>query len=154
MQTTKQFSVQLVNKPGRLSAVLAALNKDKVGTRAFCVMDSGARATLRFIPSDPQRAAKALEAASISFDVADVLLVEALSQSGGLPKICQRLAEEHLNIDYCYGSLNAPVGARKGNLAVIKVNDLAKAQRVLGEPAGAANAKPKKRTIRRPAFTL
>ena len=55
MQTVKQLSVSLVNKPGRLAAMLGALNKGKVTFRALAVMDSGDRGTVRFAldPSVP-----------------------------------------------------------------------------------------------------
>lgn len=150
MQTAKQLSVGLANKPGRFAAVLDALAKEKVHLRAFCVMDSGVRATVRMVPDDPQKAQTALKGIGIAADVSDVLLVELNNQSGGLPRICQRLAEEHLNIDYAYGSLTTGNG-KKGSLAVIKVNDLAKAQRVLSEPASAAG-RPRKVPGRRPTY--
>ncbi len=150
MQTAKQFSVQLANKPGRFSNLLTALTKEKVGTRAFSVMDTGRRSTVRFVPDDPALARTALDSLNISFDVADVLLVEVPNQPGGLRKICQRLADEHLNIDYAYGSISASPRAKSDNLAVIKVNDLAKAQRVLGVAAATNGARPKRRPGRRP----
>ena len=50
MRTAKQFSVPLVNKPGRLAAVLAALGKEKVASLAFTVMSGGGRGTLRLVP--------------------------------------------------------------------------------------------------------
>ena len=150
MQTAKQLSVGLANKPGRFAAVLDALSREKVHLRAFCVMDSGVRATVRMIPDDPQRAKAALEGIGIEVDVADVLLVEVNHHAGGLPRICQRLALEHLNIDYAYGSLS-PTNGKRGSLAVIKVNDLAKAQRVLSEPA-AVPGRSRKMPGRRPNF--
>ena len=52
MQTAKQLSVSLVNKPGRLATLLAALSKEKVNFRALSVMDTGERGTLRFVPDD------------------------------------------------------------------------------------------------------
>ena len=57
MQTAKQLSVSLVNKPGRLADVLMALSKGKVNLRALAVMDSGDRGTVRFVPDDPDAAA-------------------------------------------------------------------------------------------------
>jgi len=116
MQTAKQLSVTLVNKPGRLAALLAALNKEKVNLRAFAVMDSGERGTLRFVPDDFPAAREVLEKVNLRFEASDVLLVEV-----------------HLNIGYAYCSFNSGGGAKGGVLAVIKVNDLAKAQRVLSE---------------------
>ena len=50
MRIAKQLSVRLVNKPGRLAAMLGALNKSKVTLRALAVMDSGDRGTIRFVP--------------------------------------------------------------------------------------------------------
>ena len=147
METAKQFSVPLVNKPGHFASVLSGLNKEKVAIRAFSVMDTGKRGTLRFVPDDATLAASALQSASIAFESSDVLLVEVSSHSGGLPRVCQRLALEHLNVDYAYGSLS-PRG-KGASLAVIKVNDLAKAQRVLADSANGARGR--KLPGRRPA---
>ena len=152
MQTAKQISVPMVNKPGRLAKVLAVLSKEKITSRAFSVMDTGSRGTLRFVPEDPDRAATALQAPNIKFEMTEVLLVEVANQTGGIRKICQRLATDHLNIEYVYGSLSSPVGAKRGGLAVIKVNDLAKAQRVLAEAVGNSGPRNNKRPGRRPTY--
>lgn len=132
MQTAKQLTVSLVNKPGRLVDMLATMNKGKVNFRALAVMDSGERGSVRFVPDDFDAAKSVLDSMSMRYDAADVLLVEVPSQMGGFSKICEKLAMEHLNIDYAYCSFNG--GSRPGGaLAIIKVNDLAKAQRVLSE---------------------
>jgi len=147
MQTAKQLSVSLVNKPGRLAAMLGALNKGKVNFRALAVMDSGDRGTVRFVPDDLGGAIDVLEKANIRFDVAEVLLVPVPSQSGAFRKICERLAADHLNIDYAYSSFKEPNGVKGGGLAVIKVNDLAKAQRTLSESTTANRRKPGRRPV-------
>jgi hypothetical protein len=155
MQTAKQLSVTLVNKPGRLAATLAALNKEKVNCRALTVMDSGTRGTVRFVPDDWAAATKVLERINVHCDPADVLLVEVPNQSGAFGKICERLAADHLNIDYAYCSFNsagAARGAKTGVLAVIKVNDLGKAQRILGENGGAAVRTVQRKPSRRPGI--
>jgi hypothetical protein len=149
MQTTKQLSVKLLNKPGRLAAMLGALSKEKVGFRALSVMDSGERGCVRFVPDEVETAMKVLDSISIRYDAADVLLVEVPSQAGAFRKICEKLAAEHLNIDYAYCSFNEGRGAKAGVLAVVKVNDLVKAQRVLGIN-GAATARATRRPVRRP----
>ena len=149
MQTAKQLSVSLVNKPGRLAAMLVALNKRKVSFRALSVMDSGNRGTVRFVPDQDHfsTATEILKGLNVPFDAADVLLIEVPNQSGAFRKICERLAADHLNIDYAYCSFG-PSGKTKGGcLAVIKVNDLSKAQKLLSE-----NGMPSRRSlpIRRP----
>jgi hypothetical protein len=156
MQTAKQLSVMLTNKPGRLADMLGALNKEKVNFLALTVMDRGDRGTVRFVPDDFAAAVKILEKINVRFEPSDVLLVDVPNQSGVLRKIFERLAAEHLNIDYAYCSINSGGngrGAKGGGVAVIKVNDLAKAQRVLAEsgmtPARTAKRKP---TVRLPVF--
>ena len=149
MKTIKQFTVRLVNKPGRFAQVLAALSKEKITIHALCVMDSGTRGTLRLVPDDPARTQSALETINVEFDSSDVLFVEVNSQSGGLRRICQRLADEHLNIDYLYGSAGSN-GSKTGQFTVIKVNDIAKAQKALQRASSAHTTLPKKRPGRRP----
>ena len=131
MQTAKQLSVKLVNKPGRLAAMLGAMAKGKVTFRALSVMDSGTQGTVRFVPDDVEAAIRVLDQTNIRYDASDVLLAEVPSQPGAFRNICEKLASEHLNIDYAYCSFNSGKGAKAGVLAVIKVNDLVKAQRVL-----------------------
>jgi hypothetical protein len=146
MQTAKQLSVSLVNKPGRLAAMLAALNKGKVGLRALVVMDTGAQGTIRFVPDDFDAAKRVLESLNVQAEASNVLLVEVPSQPGAFRNICERLAGEHLNIDYAYSSFVG--GAKGGALAVVKVNNLVKAQRVLEENG---EARPRKKLpMRRP----
>jgi hypothetical protein len=147
MQTAKQISVSLVNKPGRLADMLGALAKEKVTFKAVSVMDSGERGTVRFVPEKFDNAAAVLNDINIRYEAADVLLVEMPNQSGAFRKICEKLAGEHLNIDYAYCSF----ANGKGVTAVVRVNDLAKAQRVLGEKPAAARTP--RRPVRRPAFT-
>ena len=147
MQMSKQLSVTLVNKPGRLAAMLAALNKEKIHFQALSVMDSGERGTLRFVPEDYTAATEVLDKISVSFDTADVLLVEVPPQSGAFRKICERLAGDHLNIDYAYCSFGNHRGTKGGALAVIKVNDLSKAQRILSENGAARRKLPGRRPV-------
>jgi hypothetical protein len=127
--------------------MLTALSKEKVNFRALAVMDSGERGTVRFVPDDFQAAVSVLEKNSIRYDAADVLLVEVPSQPGGFRRICEKLAAEHLNIDYAYCSFNAG-GKLKGSVsAIIKVNDLAKAQRMLSENGTARKKLPFRRPV-------
>jgi len=148
METAKQLSVSLINKPGRLADMLSTLNKEKIGFRALAVMDSGERGKVRFVPDDVKAAAEVLRKANIEFERADVLLVELPNQPGGFRKICERLASDHLNIDYAYCSFNSG-GKVKGSVtAVIRVNNLAKAQRVLSENGSGSRRKlPQRRPV-------
>jgi hypothetical protein len=144
MRTARQLSVSLINKPGRLADMLGALAKGKVNLIALAVMDSRDRGMVRFVPEDCQAATEVLEKLNIRFDSADVLLVDVPNQNGAFRNICERLAADHLNIDYAYCAVSTERGSKGNTLAVIKVNDLAKAQRVLK-----ANEAPKRQLPRR-----
>ena len=146
METVKQLSVSLANKPGRLANLLTTLNKEKVGFRALSVMDSGERGTIRFVPDDLDAAIAVLGKISLRYDKSEVLLVEVPKQPGAFGKICERLAAEHLNIDYAYSSFNGGRG-KGGPLAVIKLNDLVKAQRVLRENGNSTRRRPGRRPV-------
>ena len=149
MRTAKQLSITLLNKPGRMTAVLHAFSKAKVNILALAVMDSDGRGRLRLIVDEPKRAGDELAALNLSYDTSDVLLAEMPHQPGAFGKICQRLADEHLNIDYAYSSFGPAKGSRNGAFAVVKVNDLAKAQRVLGEATthGQRGRRPGRRPV-------
>ena len=58
------------------------------------------------MPDNVTLAMSVLDKISIRYDASDVLLVEIPGQPGGFRKICERLAAEHLNIDYAYCSFN------------------------------------------------
>jgi hypothetical protein len=147
MQMAKQLSVSLVNKPGRLADILTTLNKGKVSFRALAVMDCGDRGTVRFVPDDVVAAEELLDELNIRYDATDVLLVEMPSQPGGFRKVCERLAAEHLNIDYAYCAFDGGGKAKGGMLAIVKVNDLAKAQRLLSENGTARKKMPFRRPV-------
>jgi hypothetical protein len=146
MQMAKQLSVSLVNKPGRLADILTTLNKEKVGLRALAVMDCGERGTVRFVPDDLLAAEELLGRMNIRYDATDVLLVEMSSQPGEFRKVCERLAAEHLNIDYAYCAFEGG-RAKGGVLAVVKVNDLLKAQRLLSENGTVRKKMPFRRPV-------
>ena len=64
------------------------------------------------------------------FTESDVLAVELKNQPGALAHVCERLAEEHISIDYAYCSS----GGRNGKVfGIFKVSNLEKAQRILSE---------------------
>ena len=147
MRTSKQLSVSLANKPGRLAAILAALSREKVHCVALSIMDGGERSTLRFVPDDYFAATEFLERHNVRFDTADVLLVPLSHQSGAFRKVCERLATEHLHIDHAYCSLNCSGGTKTTALAVVKVNDLVKAHRVLDGNGTTRRKQPGRRPV-------
>lgn len=145
MQTTKQITVLLESKPGRLANVLAALAREKVNIAALTVMDKHEHSVLRFVADEPARATQALAAIGTPFTETDVLLVELRNQPGALANVCTTLAGEHIHIDYAYCSS----GGRNGRVfGIFKVSNAEKAGRILGDGLGNNKRRPEKRTVR------
>jgi hypothetical protein len=139
METAKQVSVFLENKPGRLANILRALERQKVNVTGMTVMDSHEHRVLRVVTSDLARTAQVLKDLSTPFTETEVLLVELKNQPGALAHVCEQLAGEHISIDYCYVSS----GGRNGKvLGIFKVSNHEKAARLL---SGSANHTTPKR---------
>src|SRR5262249_10844041 len=104
MGTSKQVSVFLENKPGRLANVLSALAQEKVNITALTVMDSHEHNVLRVVTDDTSGTVKVLKDLGIPHAETDVLLVELRNQPGALAHVCEVLGLGHVNIDYAYCS--------------------------------------------------
>ena len=131
METSKQISVSLENKPGRLAKLLSALARDKINITALAVMDSHEHSVLRLVTSDPSKTVQVLNSLGARHAESDVLVVELRNQPGALAHVCEQLAGGHINIDYAYCS----AGGRNGKtVGVFKVASTEKAMRVLGGP--------------------
>jgi hypothetical protein len=135
METTKQVSVFLENKPGRLANVLSALAREKVNITALTVMDSHEHSVLRMVTNDLAKTLQVLNGLGTRHAEADVLVVELRNQPGALAHVCELLGAEHINIEYAYCS----AGGRNGKaLGVFKVSNTDKAMKVLSGPIDVA----------------
>ncbi len=143
METGKQISVFLENKPGRLANVLSALAREKVNITALTVMDSHEHSVLRMVTNDPARTAQAVKTLGTPYAEAEVLLVELRNQPGALAHVCELLAAEHINIEYAYCSSGGKGGKVYG---IFRVSNTEKAIRTLGD---LGNASSKRRLERR-----
>lgn len=146
METARQLSVFLENKPGRLAQVLAGLAREKVNLLALTVMDHREQGVLRFLATDAARAVQALKALGVAYYETDVLVVELRNQPGALAHVCEVLGKAHVNIDYAYCSA---AGRNGKTTAVLKVSNVERARRELGGGGnGAARARGERRPVR------
>ncbi len=129
-ETTKQVSVFLENKPGRLSHVCNALAREKINITAVTVSETKDRSVLRLVADDLNKTRQILKEHSIPFDEHEVVVVEMRNQPGALAQVCEQLAQQHINIDYAYCS----AGGRNGKtLGIFKVSNTPKCLKVLAE---------------------
>ena len=145
METRKQITVFLENKPGRLAQVLALLAQSKINIIALAVMDRQDQGVLRLVTEDEPATRKTLVDLNLKAVVADVLAVELKNQPGALAHVCETLAGGHINIEYAYCSS----GGRNGKVfGIFKVSNVDKAQRVLGAAVNHNNRRIQVRPVR------
>jgi hypothetical protein len=144
METTKQVSVFLENRPGRLANVLSALAREKVNVIALTIMDSHEHSVLRLVTNDVARTGQVLDTLNASHTEADVLMVELRNQPGALAHLCEQLAGAHINIDYAYCSSGGKNGKVYG---IFKVSNVQKATQIL---SATPNGTDRRLDIRRP----
>lgn len=142
MQMQRQFTTYLENKPGRLSDVCAALAKEKVNIHALAVMDSNHHSALRFVAEEPGAARTVLDRLNAQYTETDVVVVELKHQPGAMAHLCERLAADHVNIDYIYCSAANKSGKA---LAILKATPLDKVKSAIEEPPRTRRSLPTKR---------
>ena len=146
METTKQVSVFLENKPGRLAQVLLALAREKVNVVALTIMDSHEHSVLRLVTNDMPKTAQVLDGLNAQHTQSEVLVVDLRNQPGALARVCEQLATEHVNIDYAYCSS----GGRNGKVVgIFKVSNIEKALKVLRSSSTNNNRRPEARLPRK-----
>src|SRR2546430_968613 len=104
MEFVHELTARLENKPGRLAKICSALAHDKVNIRALAVMDAGERSVLRLVTDDLEPTRKVLTSLGTEFESREVLAVEIDDRPGALARMLERLAAEHINIEYAYAS--------------------------------------------------
>ena len=128
METARQLSIFLENKPGTLAEVCEELANKKVNIYALSISDTVDHSVVRMVVSDWQTAAHVLGERGVLVVENSVLLIENANKAGTLAAISRKLAKAKINIEYAY--LATSPTSKKG-LAVIRVSDTKKALKVL-----------------------
>jgi len=148
MELAKQFTAFLENKPGRMSQICLALGREKVNIRGLTVMDSKEHSVLRFVTDDLAKTKSILASLGTPFQETDVVVVELDNNPGSLARICEKLAREHINIDYAYCS----AGPRNGRtIGIFKVSNITRARQALTN-GGNLPSRQRKKPGRLPTF--
>jgi len=121
---TKQVSIFLENKKGRLADVTKVLSDEGVNIRALSLAETTDYGVLRLIVSDLERCMSALRAHGLAAQATDVIAVEVPDRPGGLHGVVETLDREGLNIEYMYAFVE-----KNGDNAIVffKIDDGARA---------------------------
>lgn len=99
---TKQVSVFLENKSGRLNEVINILGKAEINISAFTIADTSDFGILRLIVSDPEKTIKILKQNQFSAQTTNVVLLKTANKPGALVKLLGLLNSESIFIEYMY----------------------------------------------------
>lgn len=124
--TTKQISVFIENRKGRLGDILDVLKGKEVNIISMSLSDTSEYGLLRIISNKPQAGKDALSAAGFSCMLTDVFIVKVPHTPGSLQNILRVIADEELSIEYMYG---LSVGGEEASI-VVKTSDLEKANAI------------------------
>src|SRR4051794_411015 len=145
MEFVHEVTAYLENKPGRLAKICSALAHEKINIRALSVMDTADRSVLRLVSDDLEPTKRVLTSLGTEFEVGEVLSVQMDNRPGALARVLERLAEEHINIEYAYVSTATEPGR---SLRFFHTSNPKRALQVLNESTATANGVD--RTGRRP----
>ena len=140
-----QFSIFLVNKPGVLAQTLNAIAEEKVNIIAMTMMDSVEHGVLRITVSQRDQAHDVLKRLNVAFNETDVICVTLPNKVGAFAAIVTQLARAHINVNYAYCTAGARGGRTTG---VLKVADMKKALKILGEKKSNTPKTKKKKQLR------
>ena len=99
---TKQVSVFLENKSGRLNEVTQILGDAGINISAFTVADTSDFGILRLIVPNPEEACDVLRRNSFSVKLTEVVLAKSPNKPGSLSKLLQVLSNGGAFIEYMY----------------------------------------------------
>lgn len=100
--TTKQLSVFLENKKGRLNDVTKVLSAAGINMRAFSVADNSDFGILRLLVDNTDKARQVLKENGFAVSITDVIALNINNKAGSLGKILDLLATVDCYIEYMY----------------------------------------------------
>ena len=100
---TKQISVFIENRKGRLGDILDVLKENGVNILSMSLADTAEYGLLRIISDKPQEGKAALTAAGFSSMLTEIFILKVPHTPGGLHNILHAISEEEINVEYMYG---------------------------------------------------
>ena len=126
---TKQISVFIENRKGRLGDILDVLKENGVNILSMSLADTAEYGLLRIISDKPQEGKAALTAAGFSSMLTDVFILKVPHTPGGLQNILRAISDEEISVDYMYG---LSVDGADASI-VLKTSDLGKADEIFAK---------------------
>ena len=126
---TKQISVFIENRKGRLGDILDVLKESEVNIISMSLADTAEYGLLRIISDKPDEGKNALKAAGFSAMLTDVFIVGLPHTAGALQSILRVISDEEISVEYMYG---LSVECQDASI-VVKTSDLEKADEIFAK---------------------
>ena len=127
---TKQLSVFVENKKGRLAAITKGLAENDIDLSALSLADTSEFGVLRLIVNRPEDAKRILNEAGVIVKITDVLAVVLDDAPGGAAKVIEVLSENDISIEYMYAYATKVTGKA---IMIAKTDDVHAANSLLIE---------------------
>ena len=125
--TSKQLSVFIENRKGRLSEVLDVLKEGNVNIISMSLADTTEYGLLRLIVNDPKLGKEKLSSKGFSSLLSDVMILKIPHVSGSLQQLLKLIEKADINVEYMYGlSID-----KEEAYVVLKASDFNKTEEVL-----------------------
>lgn len=125
---SKQLSIFLENKSGRLTEVTEVIGNAGVNMSAMSIADNSDFGILRCIVSEPDKAYKVLKDAGFTVKVTDVIGLSVPNTAGSLAVVLKYLSDNGVFIEYLYSFSNGDYAN-----VVIRPSNLSECERILEE---------------------
>ena len=101
--TSKQLSVFIENRKGRLSEVLEVLKVNNVNILSMSLADTTEYGLLRLIVNKPELGKEKLTENGFSSLLSDVIILKIPHEVGSLQELLKAIEEANVNVEYMYG---------------------------------------------------
>ena len=126
---SKQLTVFIENRQGRLGEVLNTLKVNGVNILSLSLADTTEYGLLRLIVSDPELGKEKLAKDGFSTMLSDVIILKISHKVGSLQGLLQILSDNSINIEYMYG---LSIDGEEASV-VLKTSDIYNAEKVLAD---------------------
>jgi len=135
MPTTREFTVEMEDRPGTIGTLCRALGDRGVNILGFQASSCERRTEVRLVVDNPAAAASAFDAEGLAHTEAEVAQVTLPHRPGELARAASRLGEANININYAYFGLEP---ATNVPLIFFGVTAVGRAAKILDQAAAAA----------------
>ena len=123
METTKELTVVLEDRPGTLAKACAAIADAGINIEGFCAVPSGTgrQGTFHVLTKDAAATRRAIEKAGFTAkDEREVVLIEAEDRPGFLGKILNSVADAEINLGRSYVATNNRIAFSADDIAQLR----------------------------------